>query len=105
MTTNLEWLYENDCETLIAMIAGECDNCKFDNDCASGDYRCDRDWLEAKHEEPDSWEKIENDVALCMVDYCETVLNEYVWDLTYEQMHNAIVKDVVNRCKKLAGVG
>lgn len=106
MATNLEWLYENDRETLIAMTAGDCDSCKFENDCWNGGINhCDRGWLEAKYVEPDSWEKIEHDAALDMVSYCRTILkwNETnVWCSTYQQMHNAVVKDVVNRCKKLA---
>ena len=59
---NLEWLIENDRETLLTMTAGDCDNCKFDNDCWNGSiYRCGRDWLEAEYIEPDNWYKIEHD--------------------------------------------
>lgn len=108
MTTNIEWLYENDRETLIDMIEGECWSCKFkDNYCSCGECRCDREWLKAEYVEPDSWEKIEYRAALDMTDYCRTILKWdeiKIWSSTYHQMHNAVANDIINRCKKLAGV-
>ena len=107
MTTNFEWLCENDRETLLVMTAGDCDDCKFDINCRSGDYRCDREWLKAEYVEPDSWEKIEYRAALDMINYCRTILKWdeiKIWSSTYHQMHNAVVEDIINRCKKLAGV-
>ena len=105
MTTNLEWMYENDRETLISMITGDCGNCKFDSNCYAGDYRCTHRWLEAEYEEPDSWEKIEYRAALDMINYCRTILKWdeiKIWSSTYHQMHNAVVEDIINRCKAVA---
>ena len=91
---NFEWLYENDRDTLLTMVDGDCDCCKFDSYCEQGDYRCDRNWLEEEYGEPDSWEKIEFDTIniahnlsqLCPVSMVNEALN------------------LVYRCKKLAGV-
>ena len=107
MTTNLEWLYENDRETLLVMTAGDCDDCKFDINCRSGDYRCDRRWLNAEYVEHDSWEKIEKDSAQRLDNYCiftlgweESKLNWYSSDDKAE----FVMGDIIRRCKKLAGV-
>lgn len=107
MTTNIEWLYKNDRETLIIMTSGDCDKCKYDPDCANAFCRCERSWLEAEYVEPDSWEKMEYRAALDMTDYCRTILKWdeiKIWSSTYHQMHNAVANDIINRCKKLAGV-
>lgn len=94
MTTNIEWLYENDRENLITMIAGDCDCCKFDSDCECGNYKCDRRWLEAEYEDPDGWGKIEED----LVDICDEL------SITYDPFVADKVYRLVYRCKKLAGV-
>lgn len=96
MTTNIEWLYENDRETLIIMTSGDCDKCKYDPDCANAFCRCERSWLEAEYVEPDSWEKIEYDAM-----GLSQTLNELYScpvDITNE------VVNLVLRCEKLAGV-
>lgn len=96
MTTNIEWLYENDRETLIIMTSGDCDKCKYDPDCANAFCRCERSWLEAEYVEPDSYEKIEHDAM-----GLSQVLNETYYcpaDITNE------VVNLVLRCEKLAGV-
>ena len=91
MTTNIEWLYENDLETLITMTAGECSECKYDPDCAKAFCRCERKWLEAEYEEyvePDSWDKIEDDMIRIVKD-CTSPLSEEICSL-------------VGRCRTLA---
>lgn len=96
MTTNIEWLYENDLETLITMTAGECSECKYDPDCAKAFCRCERKWLEAEYEEPvmiDSWEKIERDaiqIAQDFEEFCTTGMANEMFDL-------------ISRCKRMAG--
>ncbi len=98
---NLEWLYENDRETLLTMTAGDCDNCKFDNDCWNGSiYRCGRDWLEAEYVEPDSWKKIEADSMLTPEEYC--IKHDYPNSAKYSAEKTKSVH-LVARCKKLAG--
>lgn len=106
MTTNLEWLYENDRENLINMIEGDCYSCKFnDNYCSCGECRCDRKWLEAEYVEPDSWEKIERDARQGMDYYYFELLDMSRNHLeSAEEAHRYIVEDIINRCKALAGV-
>lgn len=108
MTTNIEWLYENDLETLITMTAGECSECKYDPDCAKAFCRCERKWLETEYEEPvmiDSWEKIERDARKGMDYYYFELM-----DMSRNHVesaadaHRYVVEDVINRCKALAGV-
>lgn len=95
MATNLEWMYENDRETLISMITGDCGNCKFDSNCYAGDYRCTHRWLEAEYEELDSWEKAEWDA--CNI---ARKISEHYGDAN---LSNEICM-IFDRCKKLAGV-
>lgn len=101
MTTNFEWLYENDRETLIIMTSGDCDKCKYDSDCAKAFCRCERKWLEAEYEEyvePDSWEKITNDALLNPEEYCvENGIHYY--DREEAEMLKA--SSLVFRCKDM----
>lgn len=104
MTTNLEWLYENDRETLIIMTSGDCDKCKYDPDCAKAFCRCERKWLEAEYEEyvePDSWDKIDVDSMLTPEEYC--IKHDYPNSAKYSAEKTKSVH-LVARCKKLAGV-
>ena len=106
MCNNLEWLYENDRENLMAMVAGECDDCKFHNACQNCDCRCDYEWLNAEYVEPykppenDSWNMIENDSQKSIFDYCNKYLNHLD-----KKDHNAqnMCIDIVRRCKCLVG--
>lgn len=97
MTTNFEWLCENDREMLLIMMTGECARCKFDGECAVGiEIKCSSsEWLNSEYVEPDSWEKIELDAV-----GLSQVLSE-----SYSCPAN-ITNEVVNlvlRCEKLAG--
>lgn len=99
MTTNLEWLWENNRENLVSMIAGDCDNCKFIKNCDDGDHRCDREWLMAEYVEPDTWEKIDMDALLQPREYCTKHGYPYTIEAeTLKAIH------LIIRCKALAGV-
>ena len=104
---NLEWLYENDRDTLLTMVDGDCDCCKFDSYCEQGDYRCDRNWLEVEYGEPDSWEKIERDCKIDSWHYCQRYGLETQWIeddcLPLESAPIRMKKHLVSRCKALAG--
>lgn len=106
MTTNLEWLYENDRETLITMLDGDCSACKFETNCwDNNDYKCDRNWLNAECVEPDSWEKIERDARQGLDYYYFNILCMGMRHVvTAADMHRYVVEDIINRCKALAGV-
>lgn len=91
MTTNLDWFYENNRETLLAMLEGDCDHCDFQKSCDWN--RCSsREWFEAEYEEPDTWEKLAADANAFTEElelYCSlTVVEEF--------------NKLVARCKKLA---
>jgi len=99
---NLEWLYENDRETLVTMVSGNCDECKFDDNCwNTDDYRCSREWLEAEYKEPDSWEKIEWDAALSPKEYCE---KHGIFDCDEYEEQNFKSFSLVYRCKDMCNV-
>lgn len=98
---NFEWLYENDRDTLLTMVGGDCDCCKFDSYCEQGDYRCDRNWLEAEYGEPDSWEKIEGDAALSPKEYCE---KHGFFDCDEYEAQNFKSFGLVYRCKDMCDV-
>lgn len=95
MTTNLEWLCENDRENLAHMIVGNCYNCKFSDSCNEGFCRCDYDWLDAKYKEPDGWDKIEHDA----IGLSQVLSESYSCPA---RVTNEIV-NLVLRCEKLAG--
>lgn len=107
MCTNLEWLYENDRKSLMAMVAGECDDCKFHSACQNRDCRCDYGWLNAEYVEPykppenDNWNRILSDSQRSIYDYCR----EYLSHLDKKE-HNAqsMSLDLVRRCMCLSGI-
>lgn len=107
MCTNIEWLYENDRSTLTVMVAGECDNCKFQEECHRGDCRCECDWLNEEYVEPykppanDSWDRVKQDSKKSIFDYC----NEYLSHLDKsEYTTQNMCLDIVYRCECLAKV-
>ena len=103
MTTNLEWLYENDRDALIVMASSNlCKDCAALHECAGGTALSNREciefreeWLEAEYVEPDSWEKAEWDA--CNI---ARKISEHYGDAN---LSNEICM-IFDRCKKLAGV-
>ena len=106
MCTILEWLYENDRNTLVVMAAGECNNCKFEEECHRGNSRCYSNWLNAEYVEPykppenDSWDMVKQDSQRSIFDYC----NEYLSHLDKsEYTTQNMCFDLVCRCECLIG--
>ena len=116
MTTNLEWLYENDRDGLISMAASDdCDVCLVDECDGENSMTYEmcaetrKEWFKSEHaeqEEFDDWEYLYHLAELGMFDYCKNILklDDYViYSLSHQRMHSVIAKDIIKRCEKLFG--
>ena len=116
----LEQLENGERLTLLSVLNGSCTSCPFTCDCKSPVVSCVElraRWLLQEYEEPDSWEKINEDANKTPSEYwncygaicteCPAVFDKFVRPNEYYGVNNcqqAQICDIIARCKALAGV-